>query len=234
MAEHLSDLVLDELALNLAGPEARVHLEGCLHCQERLAALQKQREDVRARPAFTHTLTRLKAEEAGAAPRRRRAWWVLAPLAGVALTAVVFLVRPEAQVGNRFKGAPQIELFAVDGRPPPSPLRPGAHLTLRAGGSDFLLMLAVDESGVVTQVWPAEGTESGRISKASMAALAPTMEVTPGDFVLYGLFSPTPLRSEEARSALERARAANPTHPVFPALVDGLVVVRMPIDVQGP
>lgn len=222
MADHLSELDLDELEVGTARPAAQSHLAGCPECRERQSARHALAEQIAARPGFRHTLTRVAAEQASRSRRRPLRWFALVPAAVLAGLLVVLLPAREPAPADRLKGTAQLELVLEDGRRVDGPLTPGTRVALRAGGADYLLVAAVDARGEVAQVWPTSGP-SGAVARNRVATLEPTLQVTPGDFTLVALFSSAPVTSEALREAREARRDGGPGQ-----------VVEIPVRVASP
>src|SRR5687767_6483087 len=90
MAEHLSDLVLDEVRLGQAPAEAGSHVQACPECSARLSAIRGE-EAMLEDPRAARILHRMTAR---AVPSERPWWsWVL-PAAAVAAAGVVIVLLP--------------------------------------------------------------------------------------------------------------------------------------------
>jgi len=224
MAEHLSDLSLDELAVGEAGPTAQEHLRGCPHCQDRLRQLESLRQRARAAPQFNHVLTRLKAQ--APVPSRLPRWaWLFAPAATLcALLLVWGLQRPGA---DRLKGTPELGVVLADGSPAPRELSPGQLIavTVGAAGHSQLLVLAADHEEVAV-LWPPGATASAPAPRGANIPLAPAWEVTPGDVTLFAFFSERRVGAEEAVDAVRQAGGGTPA-------VEGAEVVTLGLDVAS-
>lgn len=172
MSEHLSNLVLDELAAEVASPrsaDARAHLDGCAKCQTALATLQRERQEFLARFPTRGALE--VAAPRRAAKRRRPVWWSWLVGGSLALSTAALLVfvrpadGPVRSDGARVKGDTLVEL-AVGRGPASMPyvgqaLRAGDRLAFRYSTTKrWLVLLNVDERGEVTVVVPEVGTSS--------------------------------------------------------------------------
>jgi hypothetical protein len=169
-----------------------------------MLSLANELAAIRMLPGFRETRQRLAAR---AQPKRRRwAWWSAGGLS-IALAASLALVltsRSEPRI--RYKGRPRIELL----REPDAtgPVHAGEHVSLvmHAAGHPYALLMAIDEKGAVEQVWPAQGTQSGRLPPQHPdQPLEPGFEVTPGSFAVHAFLSDAPLNTTEAAEALHRA-----------------------------
>ena len=59
MAEHVSNLKLDELASGFSDQAMTAHLVECAECQRRLRVVQEARREVMASPAFERTFRKV-------------------------------------------------------------------------------------------------------------------------------------------------------------------------------
>ncbi|MFE8599207.1 hypothetical protein [Archangium violaceum] len=209
MSEHLSDLMLDEVAVG--GPRP-VHLEACAACLSRLERLTAHAGVARARPGFSRVRAQVLSEHARLAERKASRWrfgWMLVPALAAAMAMVLWIPAGErgwygqedGPPGIRLKGAPSVELLRLsDGEVNPV-LAEGDQvaLRLRGGGYRFALVVSVDASGQVEQLWPSEGGASGELAENPPA---PLFQVTEGDFVVHAFYSETPLGLDEVRDGL--------------------------------
>lgn len=230
MADHLSDLQLDEVAAQLRPPPD--HLSACQSCSERLDSLKQSRRAAIASPGYARTL---RALEFGRVERRHPARMLFfgAPaLAGALALALVVLGRaptPAPEGGDRIKGSPSLELRLAGGETAES-FAPGERVVLiaRGAGLDELLVLAGTD-GELVQLWPTEGAASGALPSEGAVRLEPAFEVTPGDLSLHAVFSAEPLAVERAR-ALVKAAAGEPGSVT--RLGSGEVLVRRQLRVR--
>ncbi len=227
MAEHLSALVLDELAAGLpVAPADARHAKECAPCAQRLDALHTERAQIAASPRFEEAFTAAVAR-GKVVPLRRRALAVAAPLLALAAAAAVFVLRPPARPlsdGDRLKGGPSVELLSQAGAPVTS-ARVGDTLTLAVGSAGFAhaLVLAVDARGELTVLWPA-GLESEPLPPGARVRLGAGFQVTPGDVEVLALFSDEPISrvGAYARFAGELARARREGRPPLEAVLEPL------------
>ncbi|MCC7380354.1 MAG: hypothetical protein IT384_00885 [Deltaproteobacteria bacterium] len=169
MSEHLSDLDLDGLRLGVAGPAVdRAHLDGCLHCRQRSAALAASAEDFARRfePAG------LAADALARAERQPRRWMLWPPvLAGAAVAASLAVVG--LQVNLRSKGAASLlEVYQLEGqerRAIQGPVPKDARLAVRmsAGERRRIRLLWSPAAGKFQALAPAE-------QEAPLELLGPT------------------------------------------------------------
>jgi len=207
----LSDLRLDEL---LAGEldlderqPATAHLGGCPACSDRLAALERDRDGYRARPA------------ARPMKPRRRALGVGVGIAMAAACAAILLHRPET-LTTRSKGTARLGFFITHGdevRPggPGDKVQPGDTLsfTLSTDRRVYVAVLSRDGAGLASVYFPA-----GPIAEAAepgpdvLLPLATVLDGALGTERLYGLLCDEPVALEPLRRAL----AGSPTLPAPP------------------
>lgn len=204
MSEHLSDLVLDEVAV---GGPAPAHLEACAACVGRLERLRTHAQAARTRPGFARVRAQVRAEAerrrpVAAASRWRLGWFLVPALASVAVALLVVRSPPREEEGMRVKGAPGVELVRLGDGQVADVLREGDEvaLRLRGVGHRYALVVSVDAAGQVEALWPATGEQSGELT---VEHLAPLFQVTRGDFVVHAFYSDAPLALEEVRGWLE-------------------------------
>ena len=209
---HLSNLMLDRAASGLG--DAPAHLAACPECAARVAALRAEADALRGTAGYIRGRARLATS-----PRARpRLWaWIpaLAAAAGVAAAVVGVLDRspaPPAELtasdpGERIKGDAGVWLEADGDEQPLGTLTLGqtVWLGVRAAGWSHALVIAVDEAGAATEVWPGGATESTRLPRPGGGRLGAAFRVTPGSLALFAFFSDAPLSSSQARSALAAA-----------------------------
>lgn len=203
MAEHLSDLRLDEIAAGMpVSGEARAHAEACPECGVRLREIDAARKSARGSHGYHRVQARLKAPE----PRRWR-WFALAiPAAVAAMVVAVVVARVEEprEPGVRLKGGYAVALLAGNGSEVER-ARAGERLTLAVGaaGRAEALVLAVDEGGAVEVLWPVGGVRSAPVPSGARAKLEPSFEVTPGAIAVHALFANGAIEAGAAKAALE-------------------------------
>ena len=206
MSEHLSPLVLDELAVGDPNDAAKAHLEGCASCRARLEEVKAAALQVMSMPRFEQTFAALETHAPVVTPlpkKARRLWPALVAVAVPLAAALVFLVMSPSDDGTRLKGTPTIELLLNDR--PVTKARPGETVTLAVGsvGKAHALVIAVDSSGTVSRLWPQEDS-SGAIAFGARVLLSPSFDVTPGSLLLVGFFSDTSQPAAPVISELER------------------------------
>ncbi|MEW5737928.1 MAG: hypothetical protein AB1938_03325 [Myxococcota bacterium] len=196
MSEHLSMLVLDEVAAGLpVSAEASAHLESCEACRMKLDELRASRASVAANPSSARTLEKLLAKAEAPAPKRGlRLVHVAAVALPLAAALALLVFNPIRQGGDdtRLKGAPAVELLDAQGRAV-TKAKPGETLTLTVGGAGYpyAVVVAIDAQGLST-LWPKTGGELGALERGARVPLD-TLTVTPGDVRVVALFSSKPL-----------------------------------------
>ncbi len=238
-AGHLSPIVLDALAAGLpVDAAAASHVADCASCAQALARVQEQRRALAATPRFEEVFA--SASAAAVAPRelrpavRRRAVWAVPALALAASVAFAVL-RPPAPPQTRLKGAPQVELQDATGaRAASARVGEALSLTVGAAGWPYVLVLALDAQGTVSQLWPA-GPSSGAVPPGARVTLGGGFQVTPGSLVVVALFSNEPLAAEGPVKALARVRAqgGDPLMAPLPPMGEG-ALARFRLEVAGP
>jgi hypothetical protein len=208
MTNHVSDLVLDELAAGLpTDPASTEHARGCESCRSRLEALQSQRHLSRSAPAYHQVLRSLRPPQPVVWWRRR---WFL-PLAGATAAAALVLVPLNyMERGDRIKGQTSLALLKEpSGEDVGGAVRPGERVSLTVGsaGARHVLVMAVGEDGIVSKLWPLDRDESGPAPKGAAAKLAPPFLVTPGSALLMAFFSEDRLSAKTVEDALQSAVA---------------------------
>ncbi|MBX7114104.1 MAG: hypothetical protein K1X64_07190 [Myxococcaceae bacterium] len=213
MAEHLSKLVLDELAAGLATDAAALaHSRDCFQCRDRLAQFVEARNQARRDAPFEQVFAKLKTSHAAveslpSAPKWRRRTFVFAPAlaAAVALLIYIALPHPKADV-TRLKGGASVRVLRAPDGTAVSSARPGEKVVLAVTSADqtFALVMAVEASGDINLVWPLGSPESARVAPGPEARLTPGFQVTPGSMALHAFLSKEPLKVETMRAQLER------------------------------
>ncbi len=209
----LSDLRLDELLAGELGQDERqpatAHVGGCPACSDRLAALERDRDDFRARPL------------ARPMKPRRRALGFGVGIAMAATCAAILVLGPRPQTSaTRSKGTARLGFFIEHGdevRPggPGETVRPGDTLsfTLSNDRRVYVAVLSRDGAGLASIYFPAapiaEAVEPGL---DVLLPLATVLDDTLGAERLYGLVCEAPVALEPLRRAL----AGGPTLPVPP------------------
>lgn len=222
----LSDLRLDEL---LAGEleqqqrqPATAHLGGCPACSDRLAELERDRDDYRARSV--------------ARPGRplRRSLGVGVGIATAAACAAILLlgIRPQTPT-TRSKGSARLGFFITHGdqvRPggPGEKVQPGDMLsfTLSTDTRVYVAVLSRDGAGRASVYFPAGPiTEATGPGRDVLLPLATVLDGTLGAERLYGLVCDRPVALEPLRRAL----AGSSTLPVPPGCtVDETALEKVP------
>lgn len=184
---HPSDLALEGYLLEPGRSPLAAHLETCEACRGRLARMRDEGEDFR-RFVFPATV---EAVERAAARRRVPRWpFVLAPTFAAAAVAAVLLLRPSGPdsdyVGVKgrdmtfsvFVNAAEGARAVPDGAMVPA----SAEVRFRVRPKDecWLWIMSVDESGVVSRLYPPKGVPPDRRAPGPV----------PGGAVLDGLAGP--------------------------------------------
>lgn len=197
MSGHLSQLVLDELASDLAvEPQAKEHVGGCAHCAEQLAATRRAREASMKSFGWARTRARLTAERPS---RLRELMPFLVPvLAALLFFFVLSLDFTSKKPDTRLKGAASIEF--VRAGVTVNEVVPGDRLQLKVGaaGHTHALVLAVDKDRRVEQLW------AGPLPPGALVTLR-ELEVTLGSVTVHAFLSNAPLEPRVVVPALEAA-----------------------------
>jgi hypothetical protein len=224
---HLSDYRLDALAAGRATPETSAHLAECPECQARWAELEHVDAYLRVQSRFGTVREYVKRDGALARRRRRTRYFVIAPLAAAAL-AVVLLAPPlllphrhgrrQERMATRTT-APSIEIVRVNG---PGTVRPGDRVVIQLTptGMKQALVMGIDESGAVAQIWPASGDHSGSIPAARRAALTPGSWAPWKSTRVEVFLSNETVSADDVRSAVLRARTREPATPIRSLRID--------------
>lgn len=222
---HLSDYALDALAAGRTTPEKAAHLAGCPACQARWAQLEEA--DARTRLAGRFGTTRQYVLRDGAASRRRRRFklFVAAPLAAAAIAAIAIFqptfgrLRPDrrepmvAAARPTPPLVPALEVVRVEG---PGPVRPGNRLVFNVTGAGArrALVMGFDDTGAVSQIWPANGDRSGVLSSVRRTVLTPGSWAPWKSTRVEVFLSDEPLVASQVRELFAKARAEQPGTPV--------------------
>jgi hypothetical protein len=211
MSEHLSSLVLDELATGLEVSVARrEHANQCRDCRARLDRIVAAREQASSAPPFAQVLERLRRAPRPAPSRRSLRWALLfAPVLAAAAALVLLVNRAPLRQPDRIKGPASLRVVGADGQSPAA-FRAGDRVRLSVGGAGlpYAAVMAIDERGAISALWPPNAAASGEIAPGAEVLLAPGFEVTSGSIALHAFFSERPLRFADAREALERGLTA--------------------------
>lgn len=252
MSEHLSLLVLDELAADVTSTKtahARAHVDGCAKCQTALATLQQQRQEFLTR---FPTRGALEVAVPRRLPARRRAtWWSWLVGGTVALSTAVLLVtmRPTEETvgayGARAKGGTMVEI-AVGRGPSSMPyvgqaLREGDRLAFRYSTTKrWLVLLDVDERGEVTVVVPEVGTGSLAIEPGQQQRLEIGFELDDSlaPELLVAIFSDEALELDALESEITDAIAGvalgEGMHHAIARLRSGVDVLSWSLEKERP
>lgn len=238
MSEHLSALVLDEVAAGLAPPaEAQTHLASCDDCRAKLETLKASREAVAAsaksKAVLQHLLTRTEAPAPKKGLRLVHVAAIALPLAAVLALLVFNPIRPAED--SRFKGAASVELLDAQGTPV-TRAKVGDTLTLAVGGAGYryAAVVAVDGQGLST-LWPKDGTTLAPLEPGARVRLS-SFTVTPGNVRLVAYFSSKELPLGKVTLPLlnvvaKRAMAHQPPldFELPPSPAEGVAQVRLEV-----
>ena len=229
MAEHLSQLALEEQALGEGPPNA--HLPVCAKCRLRVSALAEESARLRATPEHATARARLEVLAAGLPRKAAPGWrWLLSlgVAAGIAALALLWSGRePSPLLG--VKGSATVSVVRAAGGEPTHVARPGDRVALQLGNPGFpwVLVLALGNEGRADLLWPAGENRSGPAPTGAAIVLSPELAITPGSFTVIALFSARPLALAEAqrgRSLPARGRRG---------LSSEAVRVQWPVCVEG-
>ena len=202
MVEHMSDFALDELIL---APDARhPHLAGCGQCQRRLQDRIRDYDEVTARPEFRRTFHRVLSTH-----ERKRSWWphVVGGLvtAGAALLLATLVLPGSPVESGRIKGSSRVTVMR--GHHPASIVAQGDRIALvvSPAGRRHAVLVAVDEDGEVSPLWPVSAAFSGRLSGAASERLEPDFRITPGSFTVHAIYTEAPVAVEVAAEHVRKA-----------------------------
>jgi hypothetical protein len=207
VSEHVSQLVLDEL---LAGAPPNAHVEGCADCKARLEALTTQASASQANFAYARTRARVTSPSPAPMPWR----WVAALIIPLAAALLFFfiphggtpLVKGDGEgEGERLKGSASIDFITREGISV-TQVHPGARLRLKigAGGFTHALVMAVEDNGAVSQLWPQAGGDD-TLPGTGFVTLPGEVEATPGSVTVHVLLSSSPLDAAKAKADLGAA-----------------------------
>lgn len=224
---HVSQLVLDELAAELATPpEAKAHVDGCAECTARLAALKAARTAAAQTFGYSRTKARVTAERP---PRWRELMPFIVPVAAAIVFFAVVAIdwRPDPET-ERLKGAAFVEF--VQGGKAVTEVQPGSRLALKVGaaGKHYALVLAVDQERRIEELW------SGKLPAGAVVTLPKELEVTPGSVAVHAFLgdaAPDPKVVVPAVEAALRAYAGWPLEAPAPQ-IEGLVVATQRLYVK--
>jgi hypothetical protein len=232
MAEHLSALALDELALGEGTREAHDHLSGCATCLEKLRLLQAP--DPRRGSEPYERAYRLAARAKPPPPRfALRRWAGGAGLAAAAALAF-FVLRPPTPSPDRLKGAPALLVLNASEVPIRKALA-GETVSIQLAGvtAPWVALVSVDGSGEVALVWPTDG-QSAALPPGGRIPVA--LEVTPGSSELFALYSSESFSANEVRSRIGGLAQRDPRVPdpvLEQTLPKGVRWVRTQVEVEG-
>jgi predicted anti-sigma-YlaC factor YlaD len=222
----------------------RRHAESCPRCGSALAELEREAADFKNQVAF-------ESFEAAIEARRHRASmrWLkpvgLALAAGLAALMLAGPLRPaifESHSGyNNLKGGAALELY-VGGTGASSriatsdeKLAPGERIRVgyQAAGKPFVLVLSIDEAGVVTPLYPESGQSVAADSTSGTHLMPDSLELTGSGLErVIALFSARPIEvsaaTQAARDEHARARGVAAMGPLSLEAEQSTLVVRKP------
>ena len=230
---HIGELVLRRhLAGELPGEEAtrvRAHADDCVHCRARLRAFEDEQRAFEQEIPFerfaagvTRALRRPGQRAAQPVPRGR---WLYPVMAMAAMLALVLGGGPLQDYltrgPNRTKGGAAMAVkvtMAATGHQRtvladvPEPLAPGEVVSVgyKSDGYRYVLVVSLDEQGVLTPLYPADGRSIPvEGAKDQYEYLPVAVEFTGrGAEQLFVLLSNEPLEADRVREAAVRALKA--------------------------
>jgi hypothetical protein len=219
VSRHLSELELDTAAgaraLGDAVPlRSRWHLWRCAACCQRLADRRAENDAGRAAGAYGRVAERVFGAVPVARPRRARTrpvFWVAPAVVAAGLLLWGLRPAPRAPAPDlRAKGsvaqtaAMWLELTAAVPALPRESFRVGerASIRVRRATAGQVVVLGVERSGAVSQVWPPSSSRSGALPPDGL--LAPAFTVTEGDLLLLAWVSDRPVAVPPLLSHLRR------------------------------
>jgi hypothetical protein len=207
--DHLTAFALDALVAGEPNEVATAHVADCAACRARLDAHKLMARQVSSMPQFEQTFSALDFSPPAASTRPPRRRWpaVLAVAVPLAAVLVFLIASPRRDDGTRLKGTPTLEVLLDD--QPVTRARPGDTIGLAVGGagSSHGLVLAIDEAGAVSRLWP-QADVAAPIAAGARVPLSPTFDVTPGSLVLLAVFTDAPQPVAPVIAAVERQLAA--------------------------
>ncbi len=221
MTAHPSRNRLEELTAgsSRAGDaELRTHVDGCGACSARVAAMQAARSAFLRRRTPTEFARSVmgKLRTSSARPKRPRRFLRVAPYVLAAASLVLVCIRLTAPSAGtiRLKGSSRLDVFVRrnghaqalhDGEA----LMPGDQLAFAYTIPDArnLLLLSIDDSGIVTRYFPRDASTGSHLGPALRAQLPMGVELDAhrGEERLFALFSRDAIDEAKTRAALERA-----------------------------
>jgi hypothetical protein len=201
-----------ELELHLLAPaDADAHVAGCERCKGRLAEMKVQGEEF-ARLVHPATADALAARRRGAL-RWQWASWLALPCAAAAaaLIASLSLGPPAGYLGSK---GPAVALTVYaqsnglaralhDG----AQVQAGAALRFRVqpDHSCHLWIVSVDQTGLVSQLYPAAGDLSAEKSAGGALPGGALLDGRPGPERMFAICSEEPISFTELSRAIERS-----------------------------
>jgi hypothetical protein len=227
MSDHLPRHRLEQLIADASRPAAparlRAHLGTCDQCDVRKRALEAARTQYLTEHPAAEFASAVVARAASAPPARVRTLKpprVFVALAGIAAAAAIALIgvrmreAPPPPPAIRWKGQVSLQVFA---RHASATVELHGGEVLAAGDQlaftyalehpRYLLLLGIDEDGVITRYFPSDGDKAVALAAGRRAQLPVGIELDaqPGVERLYALFSETAPDESAARRALHDA-----------------------------
>jgi hypothetical protein len=209
----LDEVALERVRLELAEDAQRAHLAGCEQCRAKLALMEQEDQDFH-RFVFPRTI------DAVLASRRPRRWglFALALVPVAAAAALVLWTREPAEDYVGLKGSTMgLAVFTIDAAGAPVRLEDGARvpasasLRFRVAPSRpcHLWVFSLDERGVVSRLFPAEGP-APLVSAETTLPGGATLDGVAGAERVFAVCSAAPLSFEQvaAQSAGVSVRGA--------------------------
>jgi hypothetical protein len=241
VAEHVSDLVLDEIAAGLGvAEESRTHVKECSECSARLKRIVEAHENAKGGADYQRVFQRLKVRSPTPRHALARFAFLGAPLAVAAAVVILVINARTAPIDSRLKGASSLQVVRADDGALIATAHVGDRVALVAGpaGHAFGLFLGIDEQGAIEVLWPVKAEASGAVPAGAAKRLDPPFEVTPGSFAIHAFFSDQPISTAAATKALsaacDEARKAgrSPLTAVLPLLPTEAAHARAQLTVE--
>lgn len=190
------------------------HVESCPGCRERLAGLERDREEFLRLHPYSALKTGMERLERRS-ERRRAVFLRLLPASAAAIAIMIgaWLALPTSP-GVRTKGSVALSLFLMRGGDirPARPDEVFAHrdrvqFLVSSGSHRYLLLLSVDDAGRVFNYTPGAAGGSISITPGERRPLPESVELDESreNERVFALFTDQPLSFEEIRPRVEEA-----------------------------
>jgi hypothetical protein len=220
----LDELALEKVLLDAPPAGASEHLAGCEACTARLTQMKAEGADFK-QYVFPRTVD---AVVEGARPRR---WWpfVLVPLAVAAAASLVVFTRAPTPEYVGVKGQTVgLAVYSLDPQGAPVRLSDGARVALdanlrfqvRPDAPCHLWVLSVDQHGVVSRLFPAEG-DAQRVSGETTLPGGAQLDGQAGPERLFAVCTEAPLSWAELQRAATLPSSADAVRATSNLSLDG-------------